>query len=992
MRVVSLAGEIVMLPGGSLDGQLRQLRADGRAVPGDIAQIHADLNSRRSVSVTVDQPRSPGRDPSLLVHGPTYVIRLYLRRNLGDNGDAYTIAAITPMRLRDHDRLARGCLLLRPVSWRVVYTPRDIPDGSKGYWPTLLHEWAQLSDSVAVTGGAPALTPAHEQFLDSVSRVIDATERITKETERAQVFPYRKVSPTSEVLHGTQSAYEFELVGAGKPDKGAVVEVRGVPEQRGRVFATGDTVTVKFDETLGFDRISPQGHLEVRPSSVTHQTRRAAVNLLRDRQAQNTNLLRVLVDNDFRHAVPEAAEPTERLDDDQLAAFRSSLTVPDILCVLGPPGTGKTRTISQIVHANATATASAGGRRRVLVTAHTNRAVDNILPRLPVDLLTIRVGNENAVTEDGKPYLLELRAAELRQTIQAGIEPTRIAYQNHEHAARWLVELDRRLAAMTAAMDYESQVRTALDAARRAAGGPAQIAVDTLTLKFKKCAARLCHIEDKVTHLATRQKRASVRANRRIVGGYFRFLVRRANRRLAAYQSERALLDEAHELTREDLLRALSQLDEVTKNVPAVRAAKSELDSAVRRRVESSTEVGEAEAACREALMPIGVPPAVRTDADPHTRHADYKAFSSWLHDRLPMFAARAQLLREWATTVSGETRQLYPELIRYADVIAATATGTGIRPELSEVEFDLAVVDEAGQIAIPDILIPLVRVRRAVIVGDHRQLPPFLAEEVRKWGVTEGDPVVESLLTKSALEIMVERFPATKVVQLGIQRRMPAVIAEFISSAFYNDQLDTDVERAHEDELFAAQFAFVDTASLPPATRGETKAGAESFGRSGYFNEAEAELLIRLAAHYHRLRAEWAVIVPYMAQANLIRSRLNKIVGNSAIVELNVGTVDSFQGGERDVILYGFTRSNPDRRVGFLDELRRANVAFTRAKQQLVLVGDLGMLADAKDVQFRTLLRKLRDYLRVHGDIRRYHDILDRLDDVDKGHEPWHA
>jgi superfamily I DNA and/or RNA helicase len=435
----------------------------------------------------------------------------------------------------------------------------------------------------------------------------------------------------------------------------------------------------------------------------------------------------------------------------------------------------------------------------------------------------------------------------------------------------------------------------------------------------------------------------------------------------------------------------VSRLDEVTRDVPAVRAAKSEVDAAVRGRVESGAAVGDAEAACREAVTPMDVPPSVRTDTDPYTWHADLTNMSSWLHNRMPMFAARARLLHEWDTTVSGETRQLYPELIRYADVIAATAIGAGSRAELSEVDFDLAVVDEAGQIAIPDILVPLARVRRGVIVGDHRQLPPFLADEVRKWGVAEGDPVVETLLTKSAIEVMVERFPVDNVVPLTVQRRMPAVIADFISSAFYDGQLATDVARPHRDDLFAEQFAFVDTSSLPTATRRETKADAERFGRPGFVNEAEAELLVRLAAHYHRLRTEWAVIVPYLAQVDLIRSRLNGIVGNSAIVELNVGTVDSFQGGERDVILYGFTRSNDGGRVGFLDELRRANVAFTRAKQQLVLIGDLRMLADANNAQFRALLRELRDYLREHGEIQRYQDIRDRLGDGDKGHEPWH-
>lgn len=103
-------------------------------------------------------------------------------------------------------------------------------------------------------------------------------------------------------------------------------------------------------------------------------------------------------------------------------------------------------------------------------------------------------------------------------------------------------------------------------------------------------------------------------------------------------------------------------------------------------------------------------------------------------------------------------------------------------------------------------------------------------------------------------------------------------------------------------------------------------------------------------------------------------------MIGSTELARLNVGTVDSFQGGERDVILYGFTRSNPDGRVGFLDELRRANVAFTRARYQLVMIGDLGMLIRARDRRFRELARGLQAYLAERGDLRPYQDVRAQL------------
>ena len=241
----------------------------------------------------------------------------------------------------------------------------------------------------------------------------------------------------------------------------------------------------------------------------------------------------------------------------------------------------------------------------------------------------------------------------------------------------------------------------------------------------------------------------------------------------------------------------------------------------------------------------------------------------------------------------------------------------------------------------------------------------------MEEWCESVDDPVVRQLLTKSALELSVERLPDTNVVPLTQQRRMPAVIADFISASFYDNTLQTKVHREHSDPLFRSALAFVDTARLSDTRRHERAARER-----GYHNPAEAALLIRLAAFYDARGAEWAVIVPYRAQVRAISTRLTSLLGDGQKVKLNVGTVNSFQGGERDVILYGFTRSNPVGNVGFLKELRRANVAFTRAKHQLVLVGDMPTLTIARDDAFRALAVRLRDHLAAHGDIRQYDEI----------------
>jgi superfamily I DNA and/or RNA helicase len=289
--------------------------------------------------------------------------------------------------------------------------------------------------------------------------------------------------------------------------------------------------------------------------------------------------------------------------------------------------------------------------------------------------------------------------------------------------------------------------------------------------------------------------------------------------------------------------------------------------------------------------------------------------------------------------------------------------------------------VDEAGQIGAANVLVPLARARRGVLVGDHQQLPPYLDSEVEAWGAEIGDPAIRDLLAKSAMELLAGRLGDDREVMLTRQRRMPAVIADFISAEFYERRLRTAVQREHRDPLFRSPLAFVDTSRLPPRERYE-KSGRdrERWGQPGYTNPAEADLLTELAARYDRQGAEWAVIVPYRAQAARITAALTPRIGSTQLARLNVGTVDSFQGGERDVILFGFTRSNSGGNVGFLRELRRANVAFSRAKYQLILAGDLSTLTMAHNEEFRDLARSLRGYLAEHGDLRHYQEIRRQL------------
>ncbi|GAA1989858.1 DEAD/DEAH box helicase [Amycolatopsis minnesotensis] len=918
MHSVTLSGPIALVPARSLDARLREQDEGFPGVlPNGVTQVVADFNARpRGVAATIAAP-SNGGDRSLLLYTSAYVVRLYA----SGRGDAYTVASIKPLRLTDHDRLAKGCLLVR-AHWHAMFELRQVPQNAD-----------------------------------------------------LPVYPYRAVEPVGERRFSASAIYGFAIVGERLPERNRYVRICGDPGQRGQVVRVEEErAVVRFDQPVDWAQLPRQGQLAETSSSIVFAKQRAAVEALRTRQARHESLLSVLVEHRVQPLPLRSEVPGDELDEDQLAAFRKALGVRDMLLVLGPPGTGKTRTISGI----ARSLALARDHGPVLVSSHTNRAVDNVLAKLPREVVVVRVGNEGKIDPDGRPFLLEVLAADLRREIVGSTTSALGGYAGLPLARQWVPELGRRIGALASAFDVTARAWAELDRIRGLVVGPARERVAQSRSELARQEEQWVRQGRKLARLVRRDERARARRWWSPFDAVARAAARARARRLAVRQAESAGLAEAVRGCRTKVADAERALEAETRDIPEVRAAEQVLDDA-RRQIEGTrTGVAQAVQAISAALTPVDVLPGIAWEGDPAAVLAALWRLHALLEPRLGLLEARSALLGEWRDEVSGAVEQLYPELVRYADVVGATCVGAATRTEISAVEFDLAIVDEAGQIGVPDLLVPLVRAKRSVLVGDHRQLPPVVKREVTDWARETGDTAIGTMLEKSALEILVGELPDSHIVRLTQQRRMPKVVADFISGTFYDGTLKTMVDRTHDPSLFASPLAFVDTSRLPEHERAESPAGERA--RGGWVNHAEAALLVLLASYYHRRGAEWALIVPYAAQARLVSEQLRASIRDSDAIDANVGTVDSFQGGERDVILYGFTRSNRAGNVGFLDELRRANVAFTRVKRQLVLVGDMDMLLRAGDLRFRELALSLRDHVRESGDVRRYAEVAARL------------
>lgn len=338
-----------------------------------------------------------------------------------------------------------------------------------------------------------------------------------------------------------------------------------------------------------------------------------------------------------------------------------------------------------------------------------------------------------------------------------------------------------------------------------------------------------------------------------------------------------------------------------------------------------------------------------------------------------------------WGTLIEqpGAVRDV---LVETTDVIAATAVGVSSGRDgarIASLEFDVAIVDEAGQAQLTDLVVPLSRAPIVVLVGDHQQLPPYVDDDLVRRCVAKG--IATDVLETSVFEQLWERLPRTHRVRLNTQFRMPEAIAGFLGRAFYADDLATAAAKqgsAPVCDLFAAPVVLVDTAGA--SERGETAVSP------GFLNRCEARLVAdivaRLPAQY-RAGQGLGVISPYSAQVAAMRQAIAGALGLAAgdawLIE-NVATVDSFQGQERDVVVVSLTRSNADGMVGFLSDLKRLNVTLSRARRQLVVIGDLATHCapggGAERQAFARFARDLAGHVGEHGELIDVAALRERL------------
>ena len=302
---------------------------------------------------------------------------------------------------------------------------------------------------------------------------------------------------------------------------------------------------------------------------------------------------------------------------------------------------------------------------------------------------------------------------------------------------------------------------------------------------------------------------------------------------------------------------------------------------------------------------------------------------------RKALFDEAYKIMKEVSNTENYITEQI----IGNAQIITATLIGAN-HHAIRDLKFETVIIDEAGQALEPACWVPILKANKVVFAGDHCQLPPtvkFLGS-------------AKLALNTTLLEKCISIHPDT-VVLLKEQYRMHQDIMGYSSDVFYGGLLKAN-ERNSGRVLFKNDNAlqFIDTAGC---------GFEDQTAGTSISNPDEATFLLsHLHQYINELNIHYAkdnfpsigIISPYQQQVKCLKDsflRSNELTAYADNISIN--TIDSFQGQERDIVYIGLTRSNAKQSVGFLSDIRRINVAMTRAKQKLVIIGDSTTLCKLK-------------------------------------------
>ena len=582
-------------------------------------------------------------------------------------------------------------------------------------------------------------------------------------------------------------------------------------------------------------------------------------------------------------AVPRV-EPVEfvqsKIDEDKQDAVKVAVAGPSLMVVEGPPGTGKTTFITELVLQTLKADPSA----RILLTSQTHVALDNSLERIAKEggsqIRAVRIGHESdeRIAASSKALLVDRKLPLMRKEA---------------------VERGRAFIEKWAADHGEKTASTRMAMAIGAHAGLKE---------------RIEEVESEIGHIRDLSPEERETMDPEVRDGL--------DDRLGGLVGERASLERA------------------------IKESVAEL-----RKYESDKEI-------IQELVESGVA-ELRSWADTYAPQTpDGKQLGK-------MISAHV----DWETRF-GRGREFRAALIASSNIVAGTCLGVMGVPGRNEITYDLCIVDEASIATPTEVLVPMSRAKRTVLVGDNKQLSPFQDPELKSSGLLKEYGLTFEDQRTTLFKHLTEHLPDELHKVLKSQHRMLPEIGDMISECFYDEQLKSFPRAA--DPVLASVLP--KPVIWKSTSRAQNRA-SKPVGTTHY-NELEVKIVERILTRidFGIRHGKWsgekrtvAVLTGYAEQ----KRRLQMAIDTSkhkwvSFSQIFVNVIDAFQGREAEVTIFSVTRSDA-KGLGFLKEMERINVALSRAKECLVIVGDHSycMQADGE----KNPLRDVIDYMQRHPD-----------------------
>ncbi len=622
---------------------------------------------------------------------------------------------------------------------------------------------------------------------------------------------------------------------------------------------------------------------------------------------------------------------SDNLDDSKRETVEKALASNDIFLLQGPPGTGKTTFISelvaQIIRYEPTS--------RILISSQSNVAVNHsmikikeLIPSIPM----IRVGRKEKLSLGVEKFLIE------------------------EQLANWTITIKDRC------IDYLEKFKISINISQDI------VNKYKLMQDIEELHNRLDRIQIDVIECEKERSMYKSRYNalRNVLLDIKTFSDKAFSASTVKYDTE---LESIVENFRNEYFslgeRFINQLDAINE----ISDKKQVLDKQIKQ-LENERDRINAEIESGKEILNI------------YTNDDYYKIKMNLekeieenkkLYDNL---AKIESITKEWFNRL-GKDDDFAKAFLSQVSIIGATCLGIASVSYVNNLKFDWVIIDEAGRATPPELLVPTLLGKKVVLVGDHMQLPPIISKAL------DNENFKEEGITKQELEVSLFEHLEKNISEeckgvLTDQYRMHPGIGNLISKVFYKNKLvsKTDPKKKNHALKRWQGKGVIWVSTYNKHNKNEQPINLSSSHKT-YRNTCEAEVIFNLLKDIDKeygvlkLHKEVGIIAGYQAQKQLLKKVYESTYKNSLNnISIEIDTVDAFQGRETDIILYSIVRSNKEGKIGFLSDVRRLNVALSRARELLILVGDHRSVTKNNFINEENPFIGVLDYIESNGDL----------------------